>query len=121
MNTNPLYSSSVRELNISDNEIKLRTIVSTLVEDFKKQYSSKDTFESDMALGYGAYGVVYKAKDNARDLEVVIKFYHKGAIPEGSERGWNLSSKTINRQIAPTYTIESFLSGQYRRLTLNSV
>ncbi|HSH67279.1 MAG TPA: hypothetical protein VLB84_16155 [Bacteroidia bacterium] len=86
--------------------------IDTLLKDFKAKYSSKYEILSDKSLGDGAYGVVYKAWDIDRKLDVAIKFYHDGIVPEGSERGWNLSSKTINRQIAPTYTIESFISNE---------
>jgi len=82
-----------------------------LLQDFKAQYPKKYTFLSDQSLGDGAYGIVFKAMDNDRNIEVAIKLYHDGLVPEGSERGWNLTSKTINRQIAPTYTVESFTSG----------
>lgn len=82
--------------------------INILLKDFKAKYSSKYEIVSDKSLGGGAYGVVFKANDLNRKIEVAIKLYHDGIVPEGSERGWNLSSKTINRQIAPTYTIEPF-------------
>ena len=85
-------------------------ITSKHFNDFKEQYSYKYSFESDKSLGDGSYGVVFKAKDIDRNIDVAIKFYLDGLVPTGSERGWNLSTKTINHQIAPTYTIENFTS-----------
>jgi hypothetical protein len=38
----------------------------------------------------------------------VIKLFHDGAVPEGSERGWHVTSKIIHKQVGPTFTIESF-------------
>ncbi|MDP1880797.1 MAG: hypothetical protein Q8K60_07645 [Parachlamydiaceae bacterium] len=89
-------------------ENKSINTLNTLLNDFKVKYSSKYEIISDKSLGGGAYGIVFKANDINRKIEVAIKLYHDGIVPEGSERGWNLSSKTINRQIAPTYTIEPF-------------
>lgn len=97
---------------MSDNEIKLKDVLPKLVEDFKRQYNSKYTFIGDKALGDGAYGVVLKARDIDRQLDIVIKFYHDGIIPHGSERGWHLSSQITHRQISPTYTIEKFVSNK---------
>ena len=81
-----------------------------LLRDFSTQYASKYIITSEEPIGGGAYGTVFKAKDIDRDLDVAIKLYNEGLVPAGSERGWNLSSKTINHQIAPTYTIENFTS-----------
>ena len=79
-----------------------------LLQDFKKSYASKYNFPNDEPLGEGSYGAVFKADDIDRGIPVAIKIYHDGITPTGSERGWLVTSKIINSQISPTYTIETF-------------
>ncbi len=81
-----------------------------LLEDFKNNYPTKYTFKTDEPLGGGAYGAVFTAFDVDRQIPVAIKIYHDGIVPLGSERGWIVTSKIINPQISPTFTIETFSS-----------
>lgn len=81
-----------------------------LLEDFKSNYPDKYLFSENEPLGQGSYGAVFKAIDVDRQIPVAIKIYHDGIVPLGSERGWIVTSKIINPQISPTYTIESFTS-----------
>lgn len=82
----------------------------SLLTDFKKKYSTKYTFETDDPLSGGSYGAVFKGFDIDRGIPVAIKIYHDGTVPLGSERGWIVTSKIINPQISPTFTIETFNS-----------
>lgn len=79
-----------------------------LIQEFATYFAKKYKFYSLSPIGAGAYAEVFKAKDLYRDLDVAIKLYHGGTVPLGSERGWIITSKIINRQIASTFTIETF-------------
>lgn len=84
----------------------------TLLEDFKKSFQTKYNFLSEIPIGSGAYGTVFKAIDVDRGIPVAVKIFQDGAVPVGSERGWMVTSKIINSQISSTFTIESFKSGE---------
>ncbi|NQX53657.1 protein kinase family protein [Pedobacter panaciterrae] len=96
---------------INDRELektKLREENANILAEFKKTYPHKYEILDETPLGMGAYGAVYKALDIDRTLEVAIKIHHKGIAPEGSARGWAISTMTNHPQVANTYTIETF-------------
>jgi serine/threonine protein kinase len=78
----------------------------SLFDAFCSAYSYKYTFDQKVPIGDGAYGVVYKAMDIDRKIEVAIKFFHEGIVPFGSDRGWQFTSRIMHHQIAPTFTVE---------------
>ncbi|WP_242131328.1 protein kinase domain-containing protein [Aestuariivivens marinum] len=82
------------------------TKVERRIKFFKKKYKNKYSFSGD-PIGEGAYGVVYKAKDIDRSIDVAIKFFLSSNTPIGSNRSWEIQSKIINPQIAPIFTIEN--------------
>lgn len=75
---------------------------------FKSTYSTKYRFYQDDPIGGGAYGYVYKALDILRSIDVAVKIFIEGRAPHGAERAWNITSRIIDPQIAPTSTIEEF-------------
>jgi len=79
-----------------------------LIAAFAEKYSEKYSFYSLQPIGEGAYAQVFKARDLNRDIDVAIKLYHGGTVPDGSDRGWIITSKINNSQIASTFTIEIF-------------
>lgn len=78
------------------------------IHEFASLFAKKYKFDSLSPIGAGAHAEVFKAKDLYREVDVAIKLYHDGTVPLGSERGWIITSKIINRQIASTFTIETF-------------
>lgn len=81
-----------------------------LFDVFCSTYDYKCKFDQKVPIGEGAYGVVYKATDIDREVEVAIKFFHDGIVPHGSDRGWAFTSRFMHQQIAPTYTIEQIMN-----------
>lgn len=75
---------------------------------FNSAYRIKYHFEHDTPIGGGANGHVYKAVDIHRSVDVAIKIFINGRPPHGVERGWAITSRIVDPQIAPTSTIEFF-------------
>jgi hypothetical protein len=75
---------------------------------FNSAYHTKYRFEHDTSIGGGANGYVYKAENVHRSIDVAIKIFINGRPPHGVERGWAITSRIIDPQIAPTSTIEFF-------------
>jgi serine/threonine protein kinase len=95
-------------------KIKLRELNASVLAEFKKAYPHKYEILDETPLGMGAYGAVYKALDKDRMLEVAIKIHHKGIAPEGSARGWAISTMANHPQVANTYTIETFETQDFK-------
>jgi len=84
--------------------------IEALKHEFFKEFKNKYSPEGYKHLGTGAYGFVFRCKDLMRNIDVAVKLYMEGFAPQGSIRGWQLTSLNIHNQIAPTFKIESFKS-----------
>jgi serine/threonine protein kinase len=101
----------------NEKEIEIAEILEqnkSVLREFKNSFSSKYKIVSEIPMGMGQYGAVYHGYDLDRDIDIAIKIHHKGIAPEGSSRGWTISSVANHNQIANTYTIETFNHLQFK-------
>ena len=84
--------------------------IEKLKQEFFTQFGHKYELVEDWTKEEGCYACVFKCIDKATGVPVAVKLFFEGIAPEGSKRGWHITSTIIHRQIAPTLTIETFKS-----------
>jgi tRNA A-37 threonylcarbamoyl transferase component Bud32 len=90
-------------------------VIENLKFEFFEKFKNKYELSQDTPLGKGHYACVFKAFDKDRNIDVAIKIFFSGIAPDGSQRGWHITSSVIHNQIAQTSTIETFHSNHLNK------
>lgn len=86
----------------------MNVVNENILNEFQKLYEHR--YQIKTFLGKGAYGSTYRALDIHRDIDVCVKLFNDGEIPQGASRDWHITSKLKHPLIVDTFTVEPFHS-----------